>query len=174
MTQETQIQHAQAAQQQQRVPEIIRAWQEIDRVFDQLTAGFGLPFARRFASLGGNTRRTNESAASLPFTDIAETDKDYRVSMELPGVDPKNIQIDVEGSALLIRADRRRDDETQQGNVIISEREYGTVQRALTLSNDIDRDQIRAEYRNGVLAVSLPKSQQAQAQRKRIDVQTAN
>lgn len=167
------LQHQQSQTLQQRgaaVPDFLRAWNEIDRVFDQMAAGFGLPNIRRLNTLGG---RQQESL--LPATEVTENDNEYRVAVELPGIEPKDVDVSIDNNVLSIRAERRQQDERQKqgqhNNIHISERVYGVVQRSLQLNNDVERDNVKADFRNGLLTLTLPKSQQARQQRRKIEIQ---
>jgi HSP20 family protein len=97
--------------------------------------------------------------AFVPPVDINETDKDYIVSAEVPGIDPKEIDIRLEGNTLIIRGERTQQSEQDIGMIHRSERSFGSFSRAFTLPQDAMVDGIAAKFCNGVLSVTVPKSQ---------------
>ena len=90
---------------------------------------------------------------------------DLVVKMELPGVDPKMVDVRVENNVVTIRGERRSDQKVDQENYQRLERSYGTFARSFTLPATIDSDNIRAEYRDGILSLTLPKSEKAKPKR---------
>lgn len=137
---------------------------EMDRLFSQFT----VPFGGRFQQRDSEGQRI-----VAPPTDIAEEDSAYRVVMEIPGVDPKNIEVHVSGQTLAVRATQQQEQEQKTRNYLLSERSFGITQRQFRIPDDVDIGQINAEFRNGVLAVTLPKSQQAQQQRRNIEIKSS-
>jgi HSP20 family protein len=93
--------------------------------------------------------------------------------MEIPGVDPKNIEVHVSGQTLAVRATQQQEQEQKTRNYLLSERSFGISRRQFRIPDDVDTGQINAEFRNGVLAVTLPKSQQAQQQRRNIEIRSS-
>lgn len=104
-------------------------------------------------------------------TDISETDKDYKVVVDLPGVDKKDISVDFKNNQLTISAKRDSfsDESDANGNVISSERSYGRFTRSYRLPN-VDQDKISAKYEAGVLKVILPKTAEEISNTKRIQI----
>jgi HSP20 family protein len=137
---------------------------DMDRLFDRFSTGFGLPSWPRAFDL--------EPAAtySAPAVDVAETEKAYTVTAELPGMDEKDIDVSVTGDLLVIKGEKRQEKEEKEKNYYLSERSYGLFQRAFTLPTGIDRDKIAAEFAKGVLTLTLPKSAEAQEKQKKIEV----
>jgi HSP20 family protein len=102
--------------------------------------------------------------------DVEENDKAYVVKAEIPGVKKEDIQVDIDGNILSIRAERKQEKEEKKGEkVIYSERSYGMASRSLTLPADVDSQGASASYKDGVLDLTLPKKAGAQA--KRISIQ---
>src|SRR5439155_4465621 len=108
---------------------------------------------------GGNT--TNW----VPLADIYENDNDLIVKVELPGVDPKMVDVRVENNVLTIRGERPFDQKVAQENYHRLERSFGTFSRSFALPTTIDADKIHAEYRDGILNLRLPKSERAKPKR---------
>jgi HSP20 family protein len=98
--------------------------------------------------------------------DVAEDDKTYRVTAEIPGVNKEDIKISIDGRQVSITAEVKREEEEKKGETVIrSERYYGNQYRSFTLQNDIDESRADAKYENGVLELTLPKKEPATAKR---------
>lgn len=90
--------------------------------------------------------------------DVSETDKDYIVKADIPGVNKDDIKVTVEGNMVSISVEVKKDkEEKKEGNVIRSERYYGRQYRSFTLGQEVDESKAEAKYTNGVLELSLPK-----------------
>lgn len=89
--------------------------------------------------------------------DVSETDTDYVVQAEIPGVKKEDIKVDVEGNHVSIRAELKRESEEKHGKQLRTERFYGEQQRSFTLAHDIDDGKVSASYAEGVLQLTLPK-----------------
>ena len=92
-----------------------------------------------------------------PAVDIYETDNDLVLKAELPGIDQKDIDVQVENHTLSLRGERKVEKETKEENFRCVERSYGSFSRSFTLPETVDQEKIRAEYKDGVLTVTLPK-----------------
>ena len=101
----------------------------------------------------------------VPLTDIYENDNDLIVRAELPGVDPKMIDVRMENNVLTIRGERPFEQKVAQENYHRLERSYGTFSRSFALPTTIDADKIHAEYRDGILHLTLPKAEKAKPKR---------
>ncbi|WP_242129116.1 Hsp20/alpha crystallin family protein [Sphingobium sp. Sx8-8] len=130
---------------------------EVNRLFDDVFRGFGVP------SLGGFDR-----GLSWPNLELAETDKDIRVTAELPGLDEKDVEITVEEGVLTLRGEKKSEVEDKDRGY--SERSYGRFERRVGLPKGVDRDKADARFRNGVLTVTLPKTAAANENIRRIPV----
>ena len=103
-----------------------------------------------------------------PAVDIYETDNEIMVQAELPGVDRKDIALQLENNVLTLKGDRRFEKETNQDNYHRIERSYGGFSRAFTIPTIVDEDKIRADYRDGILKIALPKKEQVKAKQIKI------
>jgi HSP20 family protein len=101
----------------------------------------------------------------VPPADIYETDNDLVVTTDLPGVDPKNIDVRVENNVLSIRGERHFERKIENENFHRVERMHGGFARSFTLSTAVQADKIQATYKDGVLRISLPKAEQAKPKR---------
>ena len=90
--------------------------------------------------------------------DVTEDDKGYTVHADIPGVKKEDIQVDVDGNVVSLRAETRQEKEEKQGEqTLYSERHYGMVSRSFTLPTEVDEKGAKAEYKDGVLNLVLPK-----------------
>ena len=99
--------------------------------------------------------------AWAPLCDIFEDGDDIVVKAEIPGVDRGDIDVQVENNILTIRGERRREKEVKSDNLYRTERSYGAFSRSFTLPVTVDTERIKAEYKDGVLHVTLPKVEEA-------------
>ena len=133
---------------------------EIDRLFDDFTRGF--------PSLSmGNGGMT----AMVPTMDVAETDKEIEITAELPGLEEKDVQINVADNVLTIRGEKKAEKEQKDKNYRLIERSYGSFERSLELPEGFNADAIKASIDKGVLKVTVQKP--APAQVKKIEVKSA-
>jgi HSP20 family protein len=122
---------------------------QFDRLFDDFMSGWNMPMLRSM-----------ESSAFSPL-DVHETDKSIEVSVELPGMKEKDVDISVDRNVLTISGEKRyeREEDEKERGVYRLERRYGSFQRSLVLPEGIDVDKADATFSNGVLTISLPKSE---------------
>lgn len=108
-----------------------------------------------------------------PSTDVSETQNNVEVTVELPGMTDKDIDISVSGDAMTIRGEKKIEHEEQRKGVYMSERSYGAFYRTIPLPAGVDTEKAEAKFKQGVLTVTLPKTAEAQAKVKRIAVKAA-
>ncbi|MDB6045934.1 MAG: heat shock protein Hsp20 [Gammaproteobacteria bacterium] len=113
---------------------------------------------------------TVATALITPQINVSETDNEIRVTAELPGVDLDDLEVDVADDMLVIRGEKRLERSDEDENYHFVERAYGSFQRTVQLPFAADSEQVRASFENGVLTVTVPKSDQQQRTH-RIDVQ---
>jgi HSP20 family protein len=102
-----------------------------------------------------------------------ETPNELVVKADLPDVDEKEIDVPVENNLLTIRGERKFDKSVQEDNYLRIERTYGTFSRSFSLPNTVNAESIRAEYKNGVLTVNLPKREESKPRQVKVNVTTA-
>jgi HSP20 family protein len=100
-------------------------------------------------------------AEFAPRTDIAETENQYEVTAELPGFKPEEIHVELNRELLTISAERKEEKEEKGKTFHRVERQYGTFRRSVTLPNAGEAEKVTAEYKDGVLAVTVPKVEEA-------------
>ena len=103
-----------------------------------------------------------------PVIDLYEKDNEYVVEAELPGLKQNEINVSMEDDILTISGERKREKEVKRENFYRSERSYGKFVRRIALPQDADKEKVKASYKDGVLKVSIPKSEEAKP--KKIDV----
>ncbi len=127
------------------------------------------PFAFLDQVLGNGGARSQGSLMRAPETDVVETEREIRVQVEMPGLKRENIEVDVENNVLTIRGEKREErTEGQDGRYHLAERRWGTFARSFVLPRDVDAEGIQAAFEDGVLTVSIPKSEKAR--RRKIEV----
>jgi HSP20 family protein len=152
------------------VPDVWRSFRsEMDRMFDR----FGFPSLRRIFDMEPGWRPASSFTFPAPAIDMSEDDKAYKISAELPGLDAKDIDVSVSGNTLVLKGEKRQEKEEKQQNYHLSERAYGSFQRAFELPASIDRNKISADFSKGVLTVTLPKTPEAQKEQKKIEIKSA-
>lgn len=110
------------------------------------------------------------STAWAPAVDIYETDKEIVLKAELPEMQEKDIDIKVEDNVLCLTGERRMEKEIKEENYHRIERAYGSFNRSFTLPRTVDREGIKAAYKDGVLKVTLPKKEETKPKQIKIDI----
>jgi len=125
---------------------------------------------RLFDDAGRGWRNDEPSATTSwsPSVDIFETDGEIVVKAELPGMERKDIALNLEKNVLTLKGERRFEKETKDDNYHRIERSYGSFSRAFSIPATVEEDKIRAEYKDGVLRIVLPKKEQAKPKQIRI------
>ncbi|HSW64168.1 MAG TPA: Hsp20/alpha crystallin family protein [Dissulfurispiraceae bacterium] len=131
---------------------------EMNRLFDSFFRGFDVePFGRKGATFS-------------PKVDVVETDKQIMVTAELPGIDEKDIEVSISRDSLTIKGEKKVEKEDKGKDYYRMERSYGSFSRTVPLPAEIDTEKVDAEFKKGVLAVTLPKSAKAVKSVKKISV----
>jgi HSP20 family protein len=135
--------------------------QEINRLFDEFGQGFG--FLRP-------TKWLEPLADFHAKVDVKETDKEIVVTAELPGVDMKDIDVSINSNGLVIKGEKREEKEEKEKGYYKMERSYGSFHRVLPLPAEVDRDHITATHKDGVVKITLPKTEQVLKDEKKISL----
>ena len=128
-----------------------RIHQEIDQLFDNFFRGSWLSPFRQFD-------QTWMGGMMLPKVDIAEDRKQYTITVEVPGVEEKDINLTIAEGTLTIRGEKRHEEENHDRQYHRVERSYGAFQRVLSLPNDSNEEAIEAKFKNGILTLIVPKT----------------
>jgi HSP20 family protein len=105
-----------------------------------------------------------------PSVDIYETEHELVVNADLPDVKPEQLDIRVENNILTIRGERKFDNKAEEGNYLRVERSYGAFSRSFALANTVNTEAIKADYKNGVLTLSIPKREEAKPKQIKVNV----
>lgn len=106
-----------------------------------------------------------------PPVDIYETEQELVVKADLPDMKPEEFDIRVENNILTIRGERKFEKKVEEGNYLRVERSYGAFSRSFALANTVKTEAIKAEYKNGVLALSIPKREEAKPKQIKVKVE---
>lgn len=134
---------------------------EVDRVFNDFTPGF---FDRQLA------RFPNAFLRGMPAADFVESAKTYELTVELPGIDAKDLDLTLANGILTLKGEKQESKEEKEKEYYLSERRYGSFQRSLQLPDGVDAEKIGASFENGVLKVVLPKMPNAQKNDRKIAI----
>ncbi len=134
-----------------------------EREFDRL-------FREAFPPLFGQREGELSTRAWAPAVDIFETENSIVLKAELPGVDPKDVEVRVEDNTLYLKGERKFEKETKEENYHRIERSYGSFARSFVLPNSMDAEKVAAEYQDGLLTLTLPKREEAKPKTIKINV----
>jgi len=140
--------------------------------FDDVENQFG-QFVERMMRNPFDGGSLAESIGWMPAMDIVETPTELTLTAELPGIDPKDIDVSVEDGVLMIRGDKTEErKEESDKKVYLVERSFGTFQRSFALPSSIDSAKVMANFDKGVLKIHLPKSVEAKPKGRKIEVKS--
>jgi HSP20 family protein len=143
---------------------------EVDRLFDDFQRGYWrLPFSRTAFDVEPFWRGEMTWGAT-PAVDIVEDNKSYKVTAELPGLEEKDIDLKFADGVLTIKGEKGEEHEEKKENYYLSERRFGSFQRSFRVPDTVEADKIEANFKNGVLTVTLPKTPEAQKKEKTISI----
>ena len=136
-----------------------RLHEEMDSLFDNFFSGFSMePFEGR------------QARAFSPNIDVSETDKEIKVSAELPGMDDKDIEVNLSRESLTLRGEKKEEKEDRGKDYYHVERSYGSFTRTIPLPVEIESDKAEAHFKKGILTVKVPKSAKAIETKKKIQI----
>lgn len=145
---------------------IVRLQREMDRLFENAFRDFGI-------NTLSSDFLTPLAASGLlkPQVDVAATDSEYTISVEVPGVSEKDVKIEIEGDSMTIHGEKKQEKEEREKNYYCIERSYGSFQRILSLPADAELDaEIKAAFKNGVLTINVPRKVLPKAAVKKIEI----
>ena len=142
-----------------------RPFRELERMRREMDRLWGSFFEER------PRRKAEEIGEWLPSLDVSETKNDLVVKAEIPGIDPKDIDISLTNDLLIIKGEKKQEKEKKEENYHLIERSYGAFTRSIRLPKEVQSDKIIASYKNGILKVTLPKSEEAKKKEIKITVE---
>jgi HSP20 family protein len=138
---------------------------DMDRVIEDF-------FGRRMRPWGRDRWLGREGIdLKVPTVDLFEEKADVVVKAELPGVDKDNIQVNLTDHTLTIKGEKKKEEEVKEENYYRSERSYGSFFRTIDLPTDVHADKVKATFKNGVLEVRMPKTEEAKAKEVKVKVE---
>jgi HSP20 family protein len=147
---------------------IERFHREVDHLFNQA-----------FESFGRSPFRTNQPMRTRlndgllkPTLDLGATDREYTIAVEIPGVDEKDVKVEISNDTLTIQGEKKLEKEEKGKNYYRMERSYGSFQRTLSLPEDADQDNVAASFKKGILTVTMPRKALPKANVKQIEVRS--
>ena len=135
--------------------ELDRLQNEVNRLFEGYSNTGERPTAMTTANGSGAASRVWS-----PVVDVAETQNEIVLRAELPGMKQEDIDIELTGDTLTLRGERKFENEERKENFVRVERSYGRFQRSFTLGVPVRHDAVKASYKDGILEVHLPKSEE--------------
>lgn len=136
---------------------------EMDRMFDE--------FPPRFPIAHFGTRYL--ASLPVPALEMTETDEEYRLSVEVPGVAPGDIELSIEENTLILKGEKKDEREEKERDYSISERSYGAFERRVSLPPDSVTDKITADTDNGVLKIVIARDAKAATEKRKIEISTS-
>lgn len=130
-------------------------FRELEEMSDRLNRMFARPATRT------NGKETMTVADWTPTVDISETDGEYQIKAEIPDVKKEDVKVTVEDGVLTIQGERKQEKEEKGKRYHRIERSYGSFVRSFSLPDVIDEEKVKAEFKDGVLSLHLPKSEKA-------------
>src|ERR1041384_7557698 len=134
---------------------------EIDQMFNGMLGDWTGPMHLLARKLG----------SWMPQIDVRETAKEIRVTAELPGMEEKDLEVSLLDGALTIKGEKSEEHEEEKGDVHRAERQYGMFERTIPLPSEVDVDKVNATFKKGVLKITLPKTKEAQSNRRVIQIE---
>lgn len=148
---------------------IMRLHQDIDRLFEEAFSGFGsLPSALDTSFFSEQTNLLK------PNINIESDNKNYVITLEVPGVDENDVELDITNNTLIIKGEKRQKKESKEKEFHRMERTYGKFQRVLSLPEDATQDDIQADFKDGVLTINIPRKEVAETNVRHIDIKKAS
>ncbi|GIX40353.1 MAG: heat-shock protein Hsp20 [Leptospiraceae bacterium] len=143
---------------------LVQMQRDMEKMFTDLRRGFDLQveeaskFIQKF----------------IPSINVTEDEDKITIKVELPGVEPKDVNLTIENDTLVIEGEKKEEKQSEQEKVKILESAYGHFKRVIALPETIDANKIEATYKNGVLTIVLPKKEEAKKPKQKIEIKTEN
>ena len=139
-------------------------WGDLDRMFEDF-------LGRRLRSFWPERWWPSERMGfTTPAVDLYEENDDIVVKAELPGMEKDNIEVNLSGNQLTIKGEKKEEEEVKKEGYYRSERSYGSFLRTLELPAEVQADNVKAAFKNGVLEIRLPKTEEAKKKEIKIKV----
>jgi len=137
---------------------------EMERLFDEFLGEF--PLSRPWGA------PEREEGAFWPRVDVTESDREVTVSAELPGMDEKDLRVELQEGTVIIRGERKEEKEEKGKDWFRREQSYGSFHRVIPLPTNVQEDQAKARFKKGLLTLTVPKKEVEETRRKQITVES--
>jgi HSP20 family protein len=144
---------------------------EFDRLMESMFSGFGMPSPRRMFDM---QEQGLGKAAIKPKVDVYGTDKEYVIEAELPGIEEKDLSVELRDNVLILSAEKSHEEKTEDKGYYRVERSYGSFRRVLDVPEDADRDNISAKLKKGVLCITMPRAKAVESNSRKIAVDSSD
>ena len=148
---------------------------ELDEAFDQFSRRIeGFPALHPLHRIANIERRLHHGmplSSIAAAVDVVEEDKLFRISVELPGAEAKDVEVSVSDHTLVVKAEKKNDREEKAQSYYLREREYGLFERFIEMPVGVDPEKIAAQFASGVLTIELAKTPEAVRKHKRIPIE---
>jgi HSP20 family protein len=160
------------------VPQPMREWdpftslqREMDQLFNSFRGGFWRsPLGHTVSDIEPYFRRATGQGLA-PAVDISETDKQFELTAELPGLQPEHVEVKLSNGVLTIKGEKKEEREEKKEGYYLSERRFGSFQRSFSVPDGVDADKVSADFKNGVLTVIMPKSPEVREKERKIAIE---
>lgn len=143
---------------------------EMNRLFDEFFHASGLPSFGSERSLPFAGRGEWASDRFVPEVDVAETEKEVKVTADLPGMDEKDVKVELENNRLVLKGEKREEHEDKDGEWRLVESRYGSFHRVVELPAAVEADKAKAKFKKGRLSITMPKKEEALQNRRTIAI----
>lgn len=123
------------------------------------------------SSLRRGSQNPSSFGEFLPSLEFKEDDNQFLLHLDIPGMERKDLDISVTGNMLTVKGERKEEENKKGKGYFYSERRYGNFQRSVELPAEVDADKVAAAYKDGVLELTLPKSEKAKPKQIKVDIQ---
>jgi HSP20 family protein len=141
------------------------AWEPI-REIERMQRQMNRMMERLFPGDGGRG-----ALAYVPSAELEETDKEILLKLEIPGMEAKDLDIEVEEGSVTIRGERKTETKTEEKGLVRSEFHYGKFERVIPLPTRVQHENVKAEYKNGILSLTLPKTEEEQRKVVKVNIE---
>ncbi|WP_432735990.1 Hsp20/alpha crystallin family protein [Maridesulfovibrio sp. FT414] len=143
---------------------------EVDRMFESVFSGFGLTMPQRMFDMADPRL---DKITMKPKVDIYGSDKEYVIKADLPGIDEKDLSVEVKDDILILSAEKKHEEKTEEKGYYRVERSYGSFRRILNVPKDADKEKISAKLNKGVLCITIPRTPSVESRSKKVAIESS-
>ena len=143
---------------------------DMERMFEDFFSGVSSSLSGRKGAVEPFRTVERMFTGSAPAVDLVEKENAYEMSAELPGLDDKDVRLSLKDDVLTLTGEKKEQTEEKKQGYHFSERRFGSFRRSFRLPDDVDQDKVEANFRKGVLTITLPKNPEAAKDEKKIEV----